>query len=135
MGLGGRKTGVADVVVTSFGFGHGAPPDAQVVLDLRLHFRDPHVDPVLRELTVADRAVRRAVLRTPGIRPLLQATTAQVLAFRDGPSGEVVTVAVGCVGGRHRSATVAHFLARRLHRRGLAVDLVHRDADRPVIRR
>ncbi|MFI8942730.1 ATPase [Streptomyces syringium] len=126
---------MADVEVTSFGFGHGPQPTAHVVLDLRQHFRDPHVDPALRTLTVANRAVRRAVLRTSGIRPLLRATVAQVAAFREGPSGEAVTVAVGCVGGRHRSATVAHCLARRLRRRGLAVDLRHRDADRPVIQR
>lgn len=124
---------MADVVVMSFGFGHGPAPEAHVVVDLRHHFRDPHVNPRLREMTAQDRLVRRAVLGTPGIKPLLKALVAQVQAFRRGPSAGVVTVAFGCVGGRHRSAVAAHVLARRLRRRGLDVELVHRDARRPVL--
>ncbi|MGK5733305.1 RapZ C-terminal domain-containing protein [Streptomyces sp. URMC 124] len=126
---------VTDVVVTSFGFGHGPVPEAHIVVDLRQHFRDPHVRPGLREMTVRDRPVRRAVMRTPGIRPVLKATLAQVKAFRRGPSAGVVTIAFGCVGGRHRSAVAAHVLARRLRRRGLSVELRHRDIRRPVISR
>ncbi|MFF6847095.1 ATPase [Streptomyces antimycoticus] len=123
------------VEIVSFGFGHDAPPKAHVILDLSEHFRDPHVSPALRYLTAEDRAVRRAVLRTAGIRPLLRATVRQVRAFDRGPSGGSIVVAVGCVGGRHRSATVAHYLARRLRRRGLEVVLRHRDLRRPVLER
>jgi len=126
---------MTDVLVVSFGYGHGAPPEATITLDLRTAFRDPHVDPRLRNMTAADRPVRRAVLRTPGIRPLLAATVRQVLAFRQGPSADQIVIAVGCVGGRHRSATVAHYLARRLTRRGLHVRLQHRDLAKPVIAR
>jgi RNase adaptor protein for sRNA GlmZ degradation len=125
----------ADVLVISFGYGHAAPPEATITLDLRHTFRDPHVDPRLRQLTASDWAVRRAVLRTSGIRPLMKATVRQVLAFRAGPASGQVVIAVGCVGGRHRSATVAHYLARRLTRRGLQVQLQHRDLAKPVITR
>lgn len=125
----------ADVLVVSFGYGHAAAPDATITLDLRHAFRDPHVDPRLRHMTAADRPVRMAVLRTPGIRALLKATVGQVRAFRQGPSAGQVVVAVGCVGGRHRSAAVAHYLARRLRRRGLLVDVQHRDLSKPVLTR
>jgi RNase adaptor protein for sRNA GlmZ degradation len=125
----------ADVVVVSFGYGHGTPPEATVTLDLREAFRDPHLDPRLRHMTAADRAVRATVLRTPGIRPLMKATVKQVAAYRKGPSAGQITIAVGCVGGRHRSATFAHYLARRLTRRGLQVQLQHRDLTKPVINR
>lgn len=124
-----------DVVIVSFGYGHGAPPEATITLDLRYAFRDPHVDPRLRHMTAVDRPVRLAVLRTPGIRALMKATVAQVQAFRQGPSAGQIIIAVGCVGGRHRSATVAHYLARRLTRRGLNVQLDHRDLAKPVIAR
>lgn len=124
-----------DVTIISFGYGHGAPPEATITLDLRHAFRDPHVDPRLRQLTATDWAVRRAVLRTPGVRPLMKSTVRQVLAFRAGPSASQIVLAVGCVGGRHRSATVAHHLARRLARRGLQVQLQHRDLAKPVITR
>jgi UPF0042 nucleotide-binding protein len=127
-------TGV-DVVVVSFGYGYGAPPEATITLDLRFAFKDPHVDPRLRYMTAADRPVRVAVLRTPGIRPLMKATVRQVVAYRQGPSAGQITIAVGCVGGRHRSATFAHYLARRITRRGLQVQLQHRDLTKPVITR
>ena len=124
-----------DVLVVSFGYGHGDPPEATITLDLRHAFRDPHIDPRLRNMTAVDRPVRKAVLRTPGIRPLMKATVKLVAAYRKGPSAGQITIAVGCVGGRHRSATVAHYLARRLTRRGLRVQLQHLDLAKPVITR
>lgn len=123
------------VEIVSFGHGHSPAPKAHVVLDLSKHFRDPHVSPGLRYLTAEDRVVRRTVLRTAGVRRLLRATVRQVRAFEAGPSGGSIVVAVGCVGGRHRSAVVAHYLARRLTRRGLEVVLRHRDIGRPVLER
>jgi UPF0042 nucleotide-binding protein len=122
-----------DVKIVSFGYGHGVVPTAHVTLDLRHHFKDPHVSPSLRGLTARDRSVRKAVLATAGIKQLIGATVRQVQAFHKGPSDGTVVVAVGCVGGRHRSATVAQHLARRLTRRGLDVTLVHLDLHRPVI--
>lgn len=123
------------VEIVSFGYGHSPAPEAHLILDLRQHFRDPHVNPALRYMTAEDRPVRRAVLRTAGIRPLLRASVRAVRAFDRGPSGGTIVVAVGCVGGRHRSATVAHCLARRLRRRGLEVELRHRDLRRPALER
>lgn len=124
-----------DITIESFGYGHDAPPQAHLTLDLRHHFRDPHINPQLRGLTAHDKPVRRAVLHTRGIRPLITATVHQTLAYRKAPTTGPITIAVGCVGGRHRSATVAHYLARRLRRRGLTVQLNHRDLDKPVITR
>ena len=86
---------MATVEIVSFGFLHGPAPEADVVLDLRRAFRDPHVDPRLRELTGRDRLVRRAVLRTPGIRPLLAATTRQVQAYAAGPPAQPEPMKIG----------------------------------------
>ncbi|MBL1101724.1 HEAT repeat domain-containing protein [Streptomyces coffeae] len=77
------------VEIVSFGYGHSPAPEAHLVLDLRQHFRDPHVNPALRAMTAEDRAVRRAVLGTAGIRSLLRSTVRLVRAFDRGPSGEV----------------------------------------------
>ncbi|HEV7628005.1 MAG TPA: RNase adapter RapZ, partial [Streptomyces sp.] len=103
-----------DVQIISFGYLHGAPPEAHITLDLREHFRDPHVSPELRYLTAEDQAVRDAVLGTTGVGLLVDATVQAVNAFLFGPSGSTVRVAVGCAGGRHRAATVAGELADRL---------------------
>lgn len=125
-----------EITITTFGYLHDAPPPAHITLDLRAHFRDPHVSPELRYLTARDTAVHTAVLNTPGIRPLLDAAEHAVLAYLDGPSAAPVTVAVGCAGGRHRAATVGDALATTLAEvHGLYVTLTHRDLDKPVVHR
>lgn len=121
------------VEIVSFGFLHAAAPEADIVLDLRRAFRDPHVDPWMRQLTGRDRLVRRAVLRTAGVRALLRATVRQVAAYASGPSVERIVIGSGCAGGRHRSVVVAEKLARRLRRRGFTVTVHHRDIHRPVV--
>ncbi|MFF7634256.1 ATPase [Kitasatospora sp. NPDC008050] len=122
--------------IISFGFLHGpAPEGAHLVLDLREHFRDPHVDPRLRYLTAHDEPVRRAVLTTPGINLLIKATSWTVEAFDLDPSHGPVLIAVGCAGGRHRAATVAMALADRLRNLGHCVELEHRDLGKQVVER
>jgi UPF0042 nucleotide-binding protein len=126
---------MATVEIVSFGFLHDAAPEADIVLDLRRAFRDPHVDPRMRELTGRNRLVQRTVLRTAGVRRLLRATTRQVQAYTSGPSAERIVIGSGCAGGRHRSVVVADKLARRLRRRGHTVTVTHRDIRRPVVQR
>ncbi|MFF1909696.1 ATPase [Kitasatospora sp. NPDC058218] len=127
---------VTEIRVVSFGYLHGAPPqDATLVLDLRRHFRDPHVDPTLRYQSAEDLPVRRAVMGTPGIREAITAAALVVDAFDAGPTDAPLTVAVGCAGGRHRAATVAMALARRLAKTGAPVTLTHRDLPKDVVER
>lgn len=125
-----------DIRLVSFGYLHGDPPAfANLVLDLRRHFRDPHVDPSLRSLSAEDLPVRRAVLETPGIRELIGATALLAAAFDAGPAEAPLNIAVGCAGGRHRAPTVAMALAKRLGKAGITVHLGHRDLDKPVVER
>ncbi|MEU2598433.1 RNase adapter RapZ [Streptomyces hirsutus] len=123
------------IEIVSFGYLHAAPPEAHLTIDLRHHFRDPHVSPDLRYMTADDEPVRAAVLATPGIRQLIDAITAAVEAFAVGPSAGPVTVASGCAGGRHRAPTVARALADRLTAAGHHVTVRHRDLHRPVVQR
>jgi RNase adaptor protein for sRNA GlmZ degradation len=116
--------------VISFGYLHGGPPAAHLTVDVRAHFRDPHVSPELRYLTAHDAQVRAAVLSTPGITLLIDAVAVTAACFLAGPSAGPVTIAVGCAGGRHRAATIAMELGRLL---GASVE--HRDLDKPVVER
>jgi RNase adaptor protein for sRNA GlmZ degradation len=120
-------------VLVSFGHLHGDPPRADVVVDLRDHFRDPHAVDGLRELTADDPRVTAAVLATPGIPALIGALRATARAYLAG--GRPVTIAIGCAGGRHRSAAVARQAARQLEADGVPVTVIHRDISRPVIDR
>jgi RNase adaptor protein for sRNA GlmZ degradation len=124
------------VHVITFGYLHGAPPAACITLDLRTHFKDPHINPALRFLTAHDAPVHEAVRATPGILPLIDGAERTVLAYLDGPSSGLVTIAIGCAGGRHRAATVGDLLATSLSEtHGLDVTLTHRDIDLPVVHR
>ncbi|WP_405479896.1 ATPase [Streptomyces anulatus] len=126
---------MTDVTIVSFGYLHGEPPPAHITLDLRHHFRDPHVSPELRYMTAADELVQQAVLGTPGVTSLVAAVADAVNAFATGPSAGSVTVADGCAGGRHRAPAFAHALADQLTASGHTVTLQHRDMHRPVVNR
>ena len=128
----------ARVVLRSFGYLHGAPgqgwgeapAEAHVVMDVRGHFRDPHDSPGLRQLTAADVQVRDAVLSTPGAAALAERIAGVAMAYLAG-RGPVI-IAVGCAGGRHRSAVIAERAARLLNQRGVPAAVTHRDLHRPV---
>ena len=96
-------TGPARVLIESFGYGFGPAPRAHLVVDVRDHFRDPHVSPELRELTARDERVVRAVLGTSGVPALVRSIVLAARSFLAGPAGGPVVVAIGCVGGRHRA--------------------------------
>jgi UPF0042 nucleotide-binding protein len=123
------------ITITTFGYLHGpAPKDVDITLDLRRHFRDPHVSPEMRHLTARDARVQNAVLGTPGIAQLLDATLAAATAYLSGPSAGPLSIATGCAGGRHRAGVVGAELHRRLsgHHN---VTLIHRDLDKAVVER
>lgn len=125
----------APVTITSFGYLHGTPPAAHLTFDLRHHFRDPHVSPELRHMTAHDSAVRQAVLGTAGIPALIEAISDAVVAYRNGPGGQAVEVAVGCAGGRHRAAVVAEAIRTALEDEDVTATVVHRDLDKDVVQR
>ncbi|MEU8151818.1 RNase adapter RapZ [Nonomuraea sp. NPDC048901] len=123
----------AQVLVTSFGYGHADPPEADVTLDARRLLHDPHVDPAMREMTGLDETVRRHVLATRGAKAWIEHEAALVRALLG--LGRPVTVAFGCAGGRHRSVVMASECARLLTAAGFTVTVEHRDVTKPVIRR
>lgn len=124
------------ITVISFGFLHSDPPStAHLVVDLRTHFRDPHVSPELRQLTSSHPRVRQHVLATPGISALVDALVAAAVAMTGGPARADVVVAIGCAGGRHRAPTVAYEVASRLKAQGRDVELQSWHITRPVVER
>jgi UPF0042 nucleotide-binding protein len=120
--------------VISFGYGHAAAPNADLIVDTRRLLHDPHIDPAMRQRTGHDDVVRDRVLATPGARAWIYHTAATVHALASA-CGREVTVAVGCVGGRHRSVVIAEEVTGVLRRSGCPVRLEHRDVAKPVIGR
>ncbi|MEU9687154.1 RapZ C-terminal domain-containing protein [Amycolatopsis japonica] len=100
--------------VASFGYGHDDTPAADITIDVRQRFRDPHTSPALQALTGKHPDVYLKVAAYPGVRELVTHTYRMVLTLAGlGPAP--VTVAFGCVGGRHRSVVLADMLYRRAH--------------------
>lgn len=120
------------IAVESFGFKHGLPIDADMVMDVRF-LPNPHWEEALRPLTGHDPAVRDFVLERAQASDFLDRFEGLMLSLL--PSYETegksyLTVAIGCTGGRHRSVAVAEELSRRLREHGYAVRIGHRDLTR-----
>jgi UPF0042 nucleotide-binding protein len=127
---GSHRAAPLRVNVTSFGFRHGLPEDADIVFDVRF-LPNPHFVTALRPWTGRHSRVAKYVLSTAAARTFLSLTT-KLLGFllpqyvREGKT--YLTIAVGCTGGRHRSVAIAEALGRRLKRlRGLEIQIRHRD--------
>lgn len=120
------------VAVESFGFKHGLPLDADIVMDLRF-LPNPHWESDLRRLTGHDPKVRDYVLETAVGSEFVDRfdeLLAMLVPQYQAEGRSYLTVAVGCTGGRHRSVAVAEELAARLRGRGVAVTASHRDLSR-----
>ncbi|MBA3289305.1 MAG: RNase adapter RapZ [Acidimicrobiia bacterium] len=120
------------VAVESFGFKHGLPLDADIVMDVRF-LPNPHWQEELRPLTGHDPAVRDYVLKradTSAFLDRLDELLASVLPSYQAEGRSYLTVAIGCTGGRHRSVAIAEDLASRLRSKGTAVRTTHRDLTR-----
>jgi UPF0042 nucleotide-binding protein len=120
--------------VVSFGFKHGIPVDADLMFDVR-YLPNPHFVPELRPRTGLDPAVAGYVLERYEGQELLGELEQLLVPLlpRYAREGKVVlTVAVGCTGGRHRSVAIAEALGKRLRERGAPGEVVvsHRDIDR-----
>ena len=127
----GRTTGTLAVTLLSFGFKHGLPPEADLVLDVRF-LPNPYFVETLSALSGLSPKVAQFVLDPPDAAELLDRMEA-LLAFslplyeREGKA--YLTVAIGCTGGRHRSVAVAEALGGRLAGR-FRPTIRHRDLDR-----
>jgi UPF0042 nucleotide-binding protein len=115
--------------IISFGYKHGMPLDADLVLDCRF-LPNPHWIDELRSLTGLDPAVRDYVLEQPETKEFL-AKLDDLLTFllpnyvNEGKS--YLTLAIGCTGGHHRSVVLAEELGEVLRRLGFAPAILHRD--------
>ena len=121
------------ITVQSFGFQHGAPADADYVVDVRF-LPNPYWVPELRAYRGVDAPVSDYVLSQedaePFISNLVNLITNVTPAYRR-EGKNFITVAVGCTGGHHRSVAVAEELARRFDEvDGLDVSVTHRDINR-----
>jgi UPF0042 nucleotide-binding protein len=120
------------VSIESFGFKHGLPMDADIVMDVRF-LPNPHWNEDLRPLTGHDPVIRDFALENAAAEQFMEqfdGLLSTLLPLYQAEGRSYLTVAVGCTGGRHRSVAVVEEITRRFRERGLAVRSSHRDLSR-----
>lgn len=119
------------VSLRSFGFKHGPPRDADIVLDVRF-LPNPHWVPELRPLRGTDDSVRDYVLSADGASEFLDRAEDMLdfLIPRYQAEGKsYLSIGIGCTGGHHRSVAIAEELAKRISDSGVRVAVRHRDIE------
>ncbi|QCB28492.1 glmZ(sRNA)-inactivating NTPase [Corynebacterium endometrii] len=121
------------VTVESFGFKHGSPRDADLIVDVRF-LPNPYWVPELRAYRGTDKPVSDYVLGQPSagefIDKFMEMFDSMVAGYRH-EGKDFITVGVGCTGGHHRSVAVSEEITRRLNAAGkVKASVLHRDIAR-----
>ena len=117
------------VSCVSFGYRHGLPEEADLVLDVRF-LPNPHYVPEFRPLTGRDPRVAKYIRSFPQTKEIIRRWVSDLLYLlphyiHEGKS--YLTVGFGCTGGQHRSVMIAEEVGKLLHKAGYRVKVVHRD--------
>ncbi len=121
------------VNVVSFGFKHGTPPDADMIIDVRF-LDNPYFVPELKSKNGECEEIRQFVMKDPKTIAFLEKYTGLLdflipLFVQEGKA--YLTIAIGCTGGMHRSVVVAQkiydHLQHKIKDKQSAVRLIHRD--------
>ncbi len=122
----GRQDDGLCLLLESFAFKQGVPPDVDFVFDVRC-LPNPHWEPELRMLTGRDSEVRNYLLAQPLTTEMYQ----EILEFLqhqlprfEHENRSYLTVGIGCTGGRHRSVFMVEQLAWQF-RQGRGNTLIH----------
>ncbi len=125
----GSNEGVLNLNLMSFGFKYGVPSEADIMFDVRF-LPNPYYEIRLRPKNGTDREVRdyvfsdgRAEQLMEHLRGLVDFLIPQYV--QEGKA--MLTIAVGCTGGRHRSVAITEALRAHLTAKGYRPSVTHRD--------
>ena len=126
------------LILSSFGFKYGVPQDVNYVFDVRF-IPNPFYVAELRPLTGMDEPVRKYI-RSFGDSDAFLASSILFLDFVIPryleADREILHVAIGCTGGRHRSVAFVEWLGEHYYGAStdmgvdFRVELRHRDVDK-----
>lgn len=122
-----------NVRVLAFGFKFGVPEQLDLLFDVRF-LRNPNYVPHLQQRTGDDAEAATFIEADPALEPFLS-RLCSLLDFllphyaKDGR--ELLTIGIGCTGGRHRSVYVAARLLQHLEQdRRWTASRLERDLER-----
>ena len=120
------------ITIMSFGFKHGLPREADMVMDLRF-LKNPHWEPELKPQTGLDQPVGDYIQTDEAFAPFIENFKKMILPLlpRYAEEGKsYLTIALGCTGGRHRSVFTTQTLSSWIQEQGYNTNVFHRDIDR-----
>ena len=120
------------VSLLSFGFKHGAPRGADIIMDVRF-LKNPHWDARLKPKTGLDKEVGTYIAKDPffdkfmkNFKGLLKPLLPRYI--EEGKN--YLTIAIGCTGGRHRSVYTVEQLRKWLDEENISTHVIHRDIEK-----
>jgi len=129
---GQREESKIMIYVTSFGYRHGVPPDADLVFDVRF-LPNPNYIPRFKNQTGKNPEVARYIRSFPQTVEFISRISDLLVYLlphyiREGKS--YLTIAFGCTGGQHRSVMIADSIRHNLVKAGFRAKVNHRDIQR-----
>ena len=118
------------ITFVSFGYKHGVPKDADLLLDVRF-LPNPFYIEELRQLTGNDQALYDYVMEKEETKIFVEKTTEflDYLLKEYEKEGKMhLVIGIGCTGGQHRSVTLTNYFAD-YYSQYYQVHRLHRDAD------
>lgn len=118
------------ITFVSFGYKHGVPKDADLLLDVRF-LPNPFYIEELRQLTGNDQAVYDYVMEKEETKIFVEKTSEflDYLLKEYEKEGKMhLVIGIGCTGGQHRSVTLTNYFAD-YYSQYYQVHRLHRDAD------
>jgi len=126
-----RETDQESLTVSlfSFGFKHGMPIDADIIIDVRF-LPNPYYERELRPLTGLDDVVRSYVLDRDETKRFIENWFNLLDVVMPGyvkEGKQVLSIGIGCTGGQHRSVALTEETGRHLNTTGYRTSITHRD--------
>jgi len=127
-----QKRSKLSVNIVTFGYKHGLPLDADLIMDVRF-LPNPFYIQELKPLSGSDQPVYDYVFNFDVTKKFTEKFL-ELIEFlipyyqKEGKTNLVI--AIGCTGGQHRSVAIANFLAKTLLEKNYEVYLRHRDLEK-----
>jgi len=115
--------------ILSFGYKHGIPYDADIVIDVRC-LPNPHFVEELKNLNGTSREVKQFMDGQEETQQFLKRyldLLFYLMPLYEKEGKSALTIAVGCTAGRHRSVSIAETIFEELKKTNNIITVTHRD--------
>ena len=124
-----KKHQTTRITILSFGYKYGIPLEADLIMDVRF-LPNPYFVPKLKALDGKTEPIQNYVLKSQTTRRFLKKyldLLDYLIPLYEKEGKAYLTIAIGCTGGRHRSVVISGKLFEHLKKKGMSVEINHRD--------